>query len=109
MLEPWKMVRSSIQAVTEPARWDLGVATMKKGEIADFKIRSDYGYGESGSMPKIPPNATLNFEVELIDWQAEDISPNRDGTITRSVIVEGEKLANPNDTSPVEGMRRIGS
>lgn len=43
--------------------WDLGVATMKKGEIADFKIRSDYGYGESGSMPKIPPNATLNFEV----------------------------------------------
>ncbi|CAJ0590367.1 unnamed protein product [Cylicocyclus nassatus] len=82
--------------------WDLGVATMKRGEIADFKIRSDYGYGESGSMPKIPPNATLNFEVELIDWQAEDISPNRDGTITRSVIVEGEKLANPNDTSPVE-------
>ncbi|XGW01851.1 hypothetical protein V3C99_014162 [Haemonchus contortus] len=82
--------------------WDIGVATMKKGEIADFKIRSDYGYGESGSMPKIPPNATLNFEVELIDWSAEDISPNRDGTILRSVIVEGEKLANPSETSPVD-------
>ncbi|KAE9416715.1 hypothetical protein Angca_004347 [Angiostrongylus cantonensis] len=82
--------------------WDLGVATMKKGEIADFKIRSDYAYGDKGSMPKIPPNATLNFEVELIDWQAEDISPNRDGTIMRSMIVEGEKHANPSETSPVE-------
>lgn len=82
--------------------WDLGVATMKKGEIANFVIRSDYGYGESGSLPKIPPDATLNFEVELIDWNAEDISPNRDGTITRSVVVEGEKLANPSENSPVE-------
>ncbi|VDO36702.1 unnamed protein product [Haemonchus placei] len=88
--------------------WDIGVATMKKGEIADFKIRSDYGYGESGSMPKIPPNATLNFEVELIDWSAEDISPNRDGTILRSVIVEGEKLANPSETSPVD-VHAVGS
>ncbi|WKY09473.1 hypothetical protein Q1695_002103 [Nippostrongylus brasiliensis] len=88
--------------------WDLGVATMKKGEIANFKIRSDYGYGESGSPPKIPGGATLNFEVELIDWHAEDISPNRDGTILRSIIVEGEKLANPSETSPVE-VHAVGS
>lgn len=45
--------------------WDLGVATMKKGEIAKFTCRSEYAYGERGSPPKIPPNATLIFEVRF--------------------------------------------
>lgn len=43
--------------------WDLGVATMKKGEICDLTCRADYAYGEAGSPPKIPGGATLNFEV----------------------------------------------
>jgi hypothetical protein len=43
--------------------WDLGVARMKKGEKALLTCRSDYGYGVQGSPPKIPPNATLHFEV----------------------------------------------
>ena len=34
--------------------WDQGVASMSKGELAVFKIRSDYGYGDVGSPPKIP-------------------------------------------------------
>jgi len=49
--------------------WDEGVATMKVGEKAMFTIRSDYGYGKSGSPPKIPGDATLKFEVELIDFK----------------------------------------
>ncbi|CAL2047860.1 CBN-FKB-6 protein [Caenorhabditis brenneri] len=81
--------------------WDLGVATMTKGEVAEFTIRSDYGYGDAGSPPKIPGKATLIFEVELFDWSAEDISPDRDGTILRTVIVEGSKNSFPNDTSKV--------
>lgn len=43
--------------------WDLGVATMKKGELAKLTCKSEYAYGESGSPPKIPPKATLVFEV----------------------------------------------
>ena len=39
---------------------------MKLGEKADLVIKSEYGYGASGSPPKIPPNATLVFTVELI-------------------------------------------
>ncbi|CAJ0941915.1 unnamed protein product, partial [Mesorhabditis belari] len=88
--------------------WDLGVATMKKGELAEFRIAPEYAYGASGSPPKIPANATLIFEVELIRWESEDLSPDRDGTISRDVIVKGEELAHPNDTSDVE-VHAVGS
>lgn len=43
--------------------WDLGVATMKKGEKCDLICRADYAYGDNGSPPKIPGGATLKFEV----------------------------------------------
>ncbi len=45
--------------------WDLGVATMKRGEVAVLYCKANYAYGENGSPPKIPPNATLVFEVRL--------------------------------------------
>lgn len=54
--------------------WDTGVATMKRGEKAVFKIRSDYAYGTEGSGDKIPGNATLIFEVELLRWNERDIT-----------------------------------
>merc|ERR1719204_1097517 len=44
--------------------WDQGVATMKKGELAKFTLAPEFAYGDAGSPPKIPPNATLVFEVE---------------------------------------------
>lgn len=65
---------------------------MRQGELAVLTCRADYAYGETGSPPKIPPNATLNFEVELIRWSGEDISPDRDGSITRTILNEGEKV-----------------
>ncbi len=43
--------------------WDIGVATMKKGEKAVLTCKSEYAYGAAGSPPKIPADATLNFEV----------------------------------------------
>lgn len=45
--------------------WDLGVATMKKGEIARLTCKSDYAYGECGHPPKIPSDATLIFEASF--------------------------------------------
>ena len=49
--------------------WDKGVATMSKGEKAILTCHPDYAYGSSGAGGVIPPNATLAFEVELIDWK----------------------------------------
>jgi FKBP-type peptidyl-prolyl cis-trans isomerase len=40
---------------------------MKKGEKAVLRCRSDYAYGKGGS-GKIPPDATLDFDVELISF-----------------------------------------
>lgn len=48
--------------------WDLGVATMKKGEKALLTCSPPNAYGETGSPPAIPPNSTLQFEVELLDF-----------------------------------------
>lgn len=39
------------------------MATMKVGEICRITCKPEYAYGSAGSPPKIPPNATLIFEV----------------------------------------------
>jgi FKBP-type peptidyl-prolyl cis-trans isomerase len=48
------------------AGWSAGVATMKVGEISKFTIAPEYAYGSKGAAGVIPPNATLNFEIELV-------------------------------------------
>lgn len=47
--------------------WDKGFATMKKGEKAILRCRSDYAYGDS-AQATIPAGSTLNFDVELISF-----------------------------------------
>ncbi|KAG6472603.1 hypothetical protein ZIOFF_070075 [Zingiber officinale] len=79
--------------------WDQGIKTMKKGENAIFTIPPDLAYGESSSPPTIPPNATMQFDVELLSWSSIKgiIKDKRDNQEN----LEGVKFENPKDLDEV--------
>ena len=47
--------------------WQQSLLDMEIGERRRIKIPSDLGYGQAGSPPRIPANATLIFDVKLVD------------------------------------------
>ena len=47
--------------------WDEGIALLQVGDKARFVIPSYLGYGSTGAGGVIPPDATLVFDVELVD------------------------------------------
>ncbi|KAK9710731.1 FKBP-type peptidyl-prolyl cis-trans isomerase [Popillia japonica] len=82
--------------------WDIGVATMKKGELAMLTCAPEYAYGKQGSPPNIPPDSTLKFEVEVLGWKGEDLSPSKDGGIERLQLTAGDGYSTPNEGAIVE-------
>ncbi|KAK9813598.1 hypothetical protein WJX73_009452 [Symbiochloris irregularis] len=76
--------------------WDAGIKTMRKGEKAVLTCKSTYAYGEQGSPPTIPPNATLIFEVELLHWKStKDITEEGKGGVLKTTLTEGQGYRTP--------------
>uniref|UniRef100_A0A6N2NEN2 peptidylprolyl isomerase n=1 Tax=Salix viminalis TaxID=40686 RepID=A0A6N2NEN2_SALVM len=66
--------------------WEIAVKTMKVGEVAKITCKPEFAYGSAGSLPDIPPYATLIFEVELVACKP------RKGSSVTSVSEERARL-----------------
>jgi FKBP-type peptidyl-prolyl cis-trans isomerase len=64
--QPFKFVLGQHQVIDG---WDQGVKGMRVGGKRKLTIPPDMGYGSQGAGGVIPPNATLVFEVQLLDVQ----------------------------------------
>lgn len=83
--------------------WDIVGKTMTKGEKARVTLKPEYGYGPQGSPPKIPGNATLVFEMELIGWHSKrDVYA--DGNVMKTEIASGEGWERPGKLAEVTAL-----
>ncbi|CAK9025757.1 Peptidyl-prolyl cis-trans isomerase FKBP65 (PPIase FKBP65) (70 kDa peptidyl-prolyl isomerase) (FK506-binding protein 65) (AtFKBP65) (Immunophilin FKBP65) (Peptidyl-prolyl isomerase ROF2) (Protein ROTAMASE FKBP 2) (Rotamase) [Durusdinium trenchii] len=78
--------------------WDKGIPTMMKGERSLFTMDSSVAYGANGAGYKIPPNATVRFDIELLGWEEiddmgpDDVEPEWEAPLVgRNDVGEGGK------------------
>uniref|UniRef100_A0A7S4VD41 peptidylprolyl isomerase n=1 Tax=Alexandrium monilatum TaxID=311494 RepID=A0A7S4VD41_9DINO len=74
--------------------FELGVQTMRRGEIAEFTVAPRYAYDDLGSPPLVPPDATMVFEVELLDFECK-VDLFRDDRAVKTLVKRGTGTTRP--------------
>lgn len=91
--------------------WDIGIVTMKKGEICLLTCLPKMAYGGEEFQDSIPPNSTIQFEIELISWHGMYCTKDPGGpevNVLKSFMKEGDKSGSKvKDSADVTGMRTI--
>jgi len=93
--------------------WDEGLIDMCVGEKRKLTIPADKGYGDKGAGDKIPPGATLVFEVELLKIEDgpttvnvfKEIDANQDNTLSKDEVAQYLKSQLP--AAEAAGMKNL--
>lgn len=92
--------------------WDIGVVGMKRGGVRELIISAELAYGERGAGGVIPPNATLRFEIELLDFVPPDYS-NIGNDVLQVLIDRGVRVVDIRradewaETGTIAGVERL--
>ena len=90
--------------------WDEGIVQLQKGQKAILTCPPAYAYGAQGYPPVIPPNATLKFDVELLDFvpsvQASHILLKHTGSRNPKVSRTGQVVTRTKDEA-IAGIQEI--
>ena len=93
--------------------WDLGVEGMKLGEKRSLVIPPHLGYGIRGAGATIPPNATLTFDIELLEVTMpitlRDLSPNDfiDAQENGGIVIDIRREEEWKETGILQGSNTI--
>jgi FKBP-type peptidyl-prolyl cis-trans isomerase len=66
--------------------FDLGVATMRKGEKCLLICEPTYGYGKA-QVGLVPGNSTIEYEIELLDWDGQKEAVGMVAIVTACVFL----------------------
>jgi FKBP-type peptidyl-prolyl cis-trans isomerase len=60
------------------AGWEKGLADMCPGEKRKLIVPPHLGFGEQGSPPRIPPNATLIYTIDLVEIERPELDEDEE-------------------------------
>ncbi|XP_048207210.1 inactive peptidyl-prolyl cis-trans isomerase FKBP6 isoform X2 [Perognathus longimembris pacificus] len=85
---------------------ELGLLSMRRGELARFLFKPAYAYGTLGCPPLIPPNTTVLFEIELLDF-LDSAESDKFYALSAALLLLHRRLAPPEEQHLVEAAKLL--